>query len=188
VKIAEFLLRALEANGVRHIFGNPGTTEIPLLVLIGGQDRRFLHTNPILWGPLEKMAGTVCKAVFGLNTRYDTAANVRRALRTALTPPYSPVALVCPPDLLEQEINAQPAAVTAPRCQEQYAARTETRSGGEAGYRIAAFLVAESLCGGYECPLYAGLTNPGGRVSSKERLRVIPACQRASPGARPRQS
>ena len=31
MKIAEFLLRTLEANGVRRIFGNPGTTEIPLV-------------------------------------------------------------------------------------------------------------------------------------------------------------
>ena len=177
MKVSEFLLRTLEKNGVSHIFGNPGTTEIPLvraceqrrklkyivalsevaavpmadgyaratrslgvvnlhvapglgngmgalytagiagtplLVLVGGQDRRFLHTNPILWGPLEKMAGSVCKAVYGLNTRYDAAANVRRALRTALTPPYAPVALICPPDLLEQEIDATPAKVTAP--------------------------------------------------------------------------
>ncbi|MBM3358846.1 MAG: hypothetical protein FJY54_14115 [Betaproteobacteria bacterium] len=178
MKVAEFLLRTLEANGVRFIFGNPGTTEIPLvrlcehrkklqyvvalsevaavpmadgyarasrslgvvnlhvapglgngmgalytagiagtplLVLVGGQDRRFLHTNPILWGPLETMAGSVCKAVYGLNTRYDAPANARRALRAALTPPYGPVALVCPPDLLEQETDARPAAVAPPR-------------------------------------------------------------------------
>lgn len=178
MRVAEFLLRTLEAIGVRHVFGNPGTTEIPLvracekrrkleyvvalsevaavpmadgyaratrslgvvnlhvapglgngmgvlytagiagtplLVLVGGQDRRFLHTNPILWGPLEKMAASVCKAVFSLNTRYDAAANVRRALRAALTAPYSPVALICPPDLLEQEIDAQPAKVAAPQ-------------------------------------------------------------------------
>jgi benzoylformate decarboxylase len=178
VKIAEFLLRTLEANGVRRIFGNPGTTEIPLvracerrrgiryivalsevaavpmadgyaratrslgvvnlhvapglgngsgtlytagiagtplLALIGGQDRRLLHTDPILWGPLEKMAGSVCKDVFALDTRYDAAANVRRALRRALTPPYGPVALICPPDLLEQEIDATPQPVNPPR-------------------------------------------------------------------------
>lgn len=177
MKISEFLLQTLEKNGITHMFGNPGTTEIPLvracekrgklkyvvalsevaavpmadgyaratrslgvvnlhvapglgngmgnlytagiagtplLVLIGGQDRRFLHTNPILWGPLEKMAGSICKAVFGLNTHHDAAANVKRALRTALTPPYAPVALICPPDLLEQEIDAAPATVTAP--------------------------------------------------------------------------
>lgn len=178
MKVADFLLGTLESIGVRHIFGNPGTTEIPLvracekrrgltyvvalsevaavpmadgyaratrtlgvvnlhvapglgngmgnlytagiagtplLVLVGGQDRRFLHTHPILWGPLEKMAGAVCKAVYVLGTRYDAAANVRRALRTALAPPYSPVALICPPDLLEQDIGARPAAVNAPR-------------------------------------------------------------------------
>ena len=177
MKVSEFLLQTLEENGVSYIFGNPGTTEIPLvracekrkklkyvvalsevaavpmadgyaratrslgvvnlhvapglgngignlytagiagtplLVLIGGQDRRFLHTNPILWGPLEKMAGSVCKAVFGLNTRYDAAANVKRALRAALTPPYAPVGLICPPDLLEQEIDATPCRVAAP--------------------------------------------------------------------------
>lgn len=177
MKIAEFLLRTLEASGVRCIFGNPGTTEIPLvracerrrsiqyvvalsevaavpmadgyaratrslgvvnlhvapglgngtgnlytagiagtpmLALIGGQDRRFLHTDPILWGPLEKMAGSICKNVFALNTRYDAAANVRRAVRRALTPPHGPVALICPPDLLEQEIDDEPQAVTAP--------------------------------------------------------------------------
>ncbi|MEK7876759.1 MAG: thiamine pyrophosphate-binding protein, partial [Pseudomonadota bacterium] len=177
MKIAELLLQTLEANGVSHIFGNPGTTEIPLvrlcerrrklkyvvtlsevsavpmadgyaratrmlgvvnlhvapglgngmgglytasiartplLALIGGQDRRFLHTQPILWGPLEKMAGSVCKAVFGLNTRYDAAFNIRRALRAALTPPYGPVALICPPDLLEQELGAVPERVIPP--------------------------------------------------------------------------
>ena len=177
MKIAELLLQTLEANGVRHIFGNPGTTEIPLvrlcerrrklkyvvalsevsaapmadgyaranrclgvvnlhvapglgngmgglytagiaqtplLVLIGGQDRRFLHTQPILWGPLEKMAGSVCKAVFCLNTRYNAAFNIRRALRAALTPPYAPVALICPPDLLEQELDAIPERVKPP--------------------------------------------------------------------------
>src|SRR5882672_10963176 len=163
MKIAELLLRTLEANGVRHIFGNPGTTEIPLvrmcerrrklkyvvalsevsavpmadgyaratralgvvnlhvapglgngmgglytagiaqtplLVLIGGQDRRFLHTQPILWGPLEKMA--------------DAVSNLRHALRTVLTPPFAPVALICPPDLLEQEIEARAQRINAP--------------------------------------------------------------------------
>ena len=174
MKISEFLLQTLEQNGVTHIFGNPGTTELPLvkaceqrgklkyvvalsevsavpmadgyaratrslgvvnlhvapglgngmgtlytagiagtplLVIVGGQDRRFLHTNPILWGPVEKMAGAVCKAVFVLNTTFDAAANIRRALRTAMTPPYGPVALICPPDLLESDIKTKPAAV-----------------------------------------------------------------------------
>ena len=178
MKVAEYLLQTLETNGVEVIFGNPGTTELPLvaaseqhpklryvvalsevaavpmadgyarstrrlgvvnlhvapglgngmgalytagiagtplLVLVGGQDRRFLHTQPILWGPLEQMARAVCKEVYGLNTSYDAAANVRRALRSALTPPYKPVALICPPDLLESDIEEAPREVRAPR-------------------------------------------------------------------------
>jgi benzoylformate decarboxylase len=177
MKVSDFLLQTLEKNGITHIFGNPGTTEIPLvqacekrkklkyivalsevaavpmadgyarttrslgvvnlhvapglgngmgnlytariagtplLVLIGGQDRRFLHTNPILWGPVERMAITVCKAVFSLNTQHDAAVNIMRALRMTLTPPFAPVGLICPPDLLEQEIDSLPSKVTAP--------------------------------------------------------------------------
>lgn len=177
MKVVEFLLETLGKNGVQAIFGNPGTTEIPLvhacerqqkiryvvalsevaavpmadgyararrtlgvvnlhvapglgngmgalytagvagtplLVLIGGQDRRFLHTGPILWGPVEQMARSVCKAVFTLATSYDAAANVRRALRTAMTQPYAPVALICPPDLLEEAIEAELMPVTPP--------------------------------------------------------------------------
>jgi len=177
VKTSEFLLRTLELNGVRHIFGNPGTTELrlvkacerrkklkyvvalsevaavpmadgyarttrslgvvnlhvapglgngmgnlytagvagtPLLVLVGGQDQRFLHTNPVLWGPVQEMARTVCKAVFGLATQRDVAANVRRAIRAAITPPCGPVALICPSDVLDQSVSDRPSAVAAP--------------------------------------------------------------------------
>ena len=208
MKIAELLLQTLEANGVRHIFGNPGTTEIPLvrlcerrrqlkyvvalsevsavpmtdgyaratrslgvvnlhvapglgngmgglytagiaqtplLVLIGGQDRRFLHTQPILWGPLEKMAGSVCKAVFGLNTRHDAAFNMRQALRTALTPPYAPVALVCPPDLLEQELDAKPQRVNAPALASLTAAEARRYAHLLAKAKRPAFIAAEDV-------------------------------------------
>ncbi len=177
MKIAEYLLRALEENGVRHIFGNPGTTEIPLvrlcegrktleyvvslsevsavpmadgyarstrslgvvnlhvapglgngmgglytagiartplLVLVGGQDQRFLHTGPILWGPIEKMAATVAKAVFTLNSIHDAAANVHQAIRAAMTRPGAPVVLICPPNVLEEEIDGAPHRVNPP--------------------------------------------------------------------------
>ena len=177
VKIAELLLQTLEANGVGHIFGNPGTTEIPLvrmceqreklryvvalsevaavpmadgyaratrslgvvnlhvapglgngsgalytagvagtplLVLVGGQDRRFLHTQPILYGPLEEMARAVTKAVFTLTDAASADFYIRKAIRTALTPPTGPVALICPPDLLEEEFDGDPQAVTIP--------------------------------------------------------------------------
>ena len=178
MKVAELLLQSLEQSGVRRIFGNPGTTEIPLvrmcehrerlryvvtlsevaavpmadgyarasrsmgvvnlhvapglgngmgglytagiaktplLALIGGQDRRLLHTAPILYGPLEAMAATVCKAVYSLQSVVDAAHNIGNAIRCTLTPPYRPVALICPPDLLEEEVGAVPAPCVPPR-------------------------------------------------------------------------
>ncbi len=208
MKISEFLLQTLEKNGVRHIFGNPGTTEIPLvrlcehhrklkyvvalsevsavpmadgyaratrslgvvnlhvapglgngmgglytasiartplLVLIGGQDRRFLHTQPILWGPLERMAGAVCKSVFSLNTRYDAAFNMRRALRAALTPPYGPVALICPPDLLEHELDALPQRVKPPTLGTLSAAEARHYARVLAQAKRPAFIAAEDV-------------------------------------------
>ena len=208
MKIAELLLQTLEANGVTRIFGNPGTTEIPLvrmcerrrrlkyvvalsevaavpmadgyaranrslgvvnlhvapglgngmgglytagiaqtplLVLIGGQDRRFLHTGPILWGPLERMAGSVCKAVFSLNRRSDTVSTLRNALRTILTPPFAPVALICPPDLLEEEIDAAVGAVKAPALAAFSAAQAKNYAHLLASAKRPAFLAAEDV-------------------------------------------
>jgi benzoylformate decarboxylase len=208
VKVVSYLLHTLEKNDVEVIFGNPGTTEIPLvraceqhsklryvvalseiaavpmadgyaratrklgvvnlhvapglgngmgalytagiagtplLVLVGGQDRRFLHTQPILWGPLEQMARSVCKDVFGLNTRYDAAANVRRALRCALTPPYAPVALICPPDLLEQEITEDPATVRPPALSGLDTARIEEYAAFLSSAKKPAVIAAEDV-------------------------------------------
>jgi benzoylformate decarboxylase len=178
MKIGEYLLQTLECCGVSRVFGNPGTTEIPLmrlfegrtrsqyvvalsevaavpmadgyaratrslgvvnlhvapglgngmgtlytariaktplLVLVGAQDRRLAHTRPLLHGPLEAMAASVCKTVLPLTRRAQALADVRNAVRAALTPPYAPVALILPPDLLEQECDGVPAAVRPAR-------------------------------------------------------------------------
>jgi benzoylformate decarboxylase len=178
LKIVDFLLDTLALCGVPRLYGNPGTTEIPLvraceeraggpayavglsevasvpmadgharatrslgvvnlhvapglgngmgnlytaavagsplLVLVGAQDSRLAHTDPILHGPLEQMAACVCKAVYRLSSAHDAAVNVRRAIRHALTPPSGPVALICPPDVLDAPIAAAPVAVHAP--------------------------------------------------------------------------
>jgi benzoylformate decarboxylase len=36
---ADVLLEVLETEHVRHVFGNPGTTELPLIDALAGQDR-----------------------------------------------------------------------------------------------------------------------------------------------------
>jgi benzoylformate decarboxylase len=178
MKIVDFLLDTLALGGVPRLFGNPGTTEIPLvraceerpggpayvvglsevaavpmadgharatrslgvvnlhvapglgngmgnlytaavagtplLVLVGAQDSRLVHTDPILHGPVEQMAACVCKAVYRLGSAHDAAVNVRRAIRHALTPPTGPVALICPPDVLDAPIDDAPVAVRPP--------------------------------------------------------------------------
>jgi benzoylformate decarboxylase len=126
VPMADGFARSTRSLGVVNLHVAPGlgngmgglytasVSQTPLLVLIGGQDRRFLHTNPILWGPVEQMAATVTKAVFNLSSRENAAFYIRRAVRLALTPPFGPVGLICPPDLMEEEIEDTPARVAPP--------------------------------------------------------------------------
>jgi benzoylformate decarboxylase len=39
---ADLVVEALEAYGVRHVFGNPGTTELPVTEAIGGSDLEYV--------------------------------------------------------------------------------------------------------------------------------------------------
>ncbi len=178
MNVSEFLLDTLGMMGVSRMFGNPGTTEIPLveacemrqlpryvvvpseiaavamadgyarasrslgvvnlhvapglgngmgalytanltrtplLVVIGAQDRRHAHADPTLHGPVLEMARTLTKAVYALTSRYDAEFYIRKAIRTALTPPYGPVAITCPLDLMSEQIEEEPTLITAPR-------------------------------------------------------------------------
>ena len=180
MKISDYLLKTLHMNGVRFIFGNPGTTEIslvrrcgeagtpeyvialnelaavamadgyaraarslgvvnlhaapglgngigalytarvshiPLLAIVGAQDRRHAHTAPTLHGPLVEMASPVAKATYTLTSVYDAPFHIKQALRTALTYPFGPVVVICPLDLWEAEIEDDeetPGSVTIP--------------------------------------------------------------------------
>ena len=43
LNIADYLLQALERHGVRHIFGNPGSTELPLIdALASAEDLHYV--------------------------------------------------------------------------------------------------------------------------------------------------
>jgi thiamine pyrophosphate-dependent acetolactate synthase large subunit-like protein len=97
------------------------------------------------------MANAVTKSVFSLDTRGDAASNIRRVLRAALTLPYAPVALICPPDLLEQEADATAEPVHAPTLgalsaedAQQYARLLTT---GEAGDRLSRPTLSIGGCG-----------------------------------------
>ena len=171
------MVEQLIADGVRHIFGNPGTTEqgfmdilqeypqvefmlalhegvavsmadvyarltrrpafvevhtapglgnalgmmhnaaigkTPLVVYAGHSPGRVLVQEPHLSGPLVDMAKPVCKWAAEINHAHDVPRALRRAFKTANTPPFGPVFLSLPMDTLDEEadVHVEPTTYT----------------------------------------------------------------------------
>ncbi|MFB6250777.1 MAG: thiamine pyrophosphate-binding protein [Halobellus sp.] len=186
---ATLLLDALESYGVTHLFGNPGTTELPimravadsnlayvlglhediavgmaggyasarryqahhdqsitplgvvnlhvapglahglgnvqnaswsgapLLVTAGNHSTDFQHEEPILSGELAGMVDEYCKLSAEISDVSNVPTMVRRAVKTALTPPTGPVFLGLPMDVMSAETRDTPerlGAIPAP--------------------------------------------------------------------------
>jgi len=177
---AELFVDALEQYGVSHVFGNPGTTELPVMEALSGSDleyvlglqediavgmaagyaqtRRyhahddpdvnpvgvvnlhitpglahgignlygakmagaplvvtagnheldFRHEEPILTGDLEAMVDQFCKDSAEVTSIEAMPMLLRRAFRTALTPPTGPVFLSLPLDVTTAGTDAEP--------------------------------------------------------------------------------
>jgi benzoylformate decarboxylase len=164
------MLEQLVADGVRHIFGNPGTTEqgfmdmlqeypqvefvlalhegvavsmadtfarltrrpafvevhtapglgnamgmmhnaavgkTPLVIYAGHSPGRVLVQEPHLSGPLVDMARPVCKWAAEIHNGHDVPRALRRAFKTAMTPPQGPVFLSLPMDTLDEEADVE---------------------------------------------------------------------------------
>jgi benzoylformate decarboxylase len=162
------MMEQLVADGVRHIFGNPGTTEqgfmdilqdypqvefmlalhegvavsmadayarltrrpafvevhtapglgnalgmmhnaaigkTPLVIYAGHSPSRVLVQEPHLSGPLVDMARPVCKWAAEIHHAHDVPRALRRAFKTAMTPPQGPVFLSLPMDTLDAEAD-----------------------------------------------------------------------------------
>src|SRR5437016_1478921 len=85
MKAAAVLMEILRAAGVRYLFGNPGTTELPLLDAL--PDSRLGYVG-VLRG-----AGA------------EAPSALRRALKVALAPPTGPVFLSLPMDLMGEVVE-----------------------------------------------------------------------------------
>ena len=161
----EVFLQSLLAHGVTHVFGNPGTTESPLLdaladypsidyvvhlhegvavgaasyyaratgrtavanlhvapglgnaigmiygalkanapmiVTAGQQDTRLQRRDPVLGHDLAAIAAPVCKWSTQVQHADEMGAVMRRAFKLASDPPYGPVFVALPIDVMEQ--------------------------------------------------------------------------------------
>ena len=177
---ADLFVDALERYGVDHVFGNPGTTELPImdalsrsdleyvlglqedvatgmaagyastrryhadddesvcplgvvnlhvtpglvhglgnvfgamyggapvLVTAGNHELDFRHEEPLLTGDLERLAAQFCKDSAEVTHVDALPMLLRRAVRTALTPPTGPVFLSLPADVMQTETDATP--------------------------------------------------------------------------------
>ncbi|MCW5977275.1 MAG: thiamine pyrophosphate-binding protein [Bryobacteraceae bacterium] len=71
----------------------------PLLLTAGQQDRRLAFEEPVLWGDLVSVARPWTKWAAEVRRVEDLPQAIRRALKTALTPPTGPVFLALPVDV-----------------------------------------------------------------------------------------
>jgi benzoylformate decarboxylase len=89
-------------NGIGMIF-NALKTGSPLVVTAGQQDTRALLRAPILSHDLAAMAAPVTKWSTQVERADDMADVMRRAFKIANDPPFGPVFVALPIDVMEQE-------------------------------------------------------------------------------------
>jgi benzoylformate decarboxylase len=97
------------APGLAHGLGNLYAAKVagaPVLVTAGNHSTDFRHEEPILSGDLLRMTRQFCKDSQEILDPSAIPTMVRRAVRTALTPPTGPVFLGLPLDTMLAETDA----------------------------------------------------------------------------------
>jgi benzoylformate decarboxylase len=101
------------ANGL-SMYYNVWRAGVPLVLIVGTQDRRLQHLNPVLQADLADVARAVSKAVWEVKTAAEVPNVIARALEHAATPPSGPVFVSVPIDAWTEPADVLPAHV-APR-------------------------------------------------------------------------
>jgi benzoylformate decarboxylase len=99
------------AGGLAHGLGNLYDASVcgaPLLVTAGNHSRDFQQEEPILAGDLVEMTQQFTKWSAEVKDVAALPTMVRRAVRTALTPPTGPVFLALPLDVMREPTDETP--------------------------------------------------------------------------------
>src|SRR5207244_2024700 len=86
MRAAAVLMEILRRSGVRHLFGNPGTTELTFLDALPDSGLEYVVA-------LQEATAVAARGA------------LRRALKLALTPPTGPVFLSLPMDLMAEAVD-----------------------------------------------------------------------------------
>ncbi|PSP59415.1 acetolactate synthase [Halobacteriales archaeon QH_7_66_36] len=95
------------AHGLGNLYG-ASMTGAPLVLTAGNHELDFRHEEPILSGDLKRLTDQFCKYAAEVTAVDSLAMQVRRAFRTALTPPTGPVFLGLPVDVMLSETDNRP--------------------------------------------------------------------------------
>ncbi|MDF1796678.1 MAG: thiamine pyrophosphate-binding protein [Coxiellaceae bacterium] len=90
------------ANSMCNMY-NAFVSGIPLLVIAGQQDRRFLIHNPVLSGKLTTLAATATKYQYEVTRADDLGIALQRCYTQAEISPTGPTFLSIPLDILDEE-------------------------------------------------------------------------------------
>jgi predicted Rossmann fold flavoprotein len=96
-------------NGIGMMY-NATKAQAPLVVTAGQQDSRMLRREPILSHDLAAMAAPVSKWSTEVRNAHEMDEVMRRAFKVANDPPFGPVFVALPIDVMEQDTANVPIA------------------------------------------------------------------------------
>lgn len=95
------------AHGLGNVY-NAMRSGVPMVVTAGAHDTDFQHEEPVLSGHLVETAEPHVKLAVEAKRAEGLPSLLRRAFRTALTPPTGPVFVALPMDVMTAETDAEP--------------------------------------------------------------------------------